>query len=187
MTSPDFDRAALDERWRAAQCYQPFFCEENVWQLLRTAELPAPRAALFVINHARSVAMWGQRAADVDPVLWDYHVVVLLPVHGVVVDLDDRERSAWSVRDWLPHAFRSARAAEQPRFRSVPAAEFLRVFSSDRSHMRDAAGTPLRPFPKWPAPFQPGRGHNLPQFLDPDSAIAGVVTDAAGLLRSVPR
>lgn len=174
----------LDLAFRRRQPYQPFFCEENVWQLLRSTELPAPRAAMFVSNAARTVAMWGQRAAVRDPIVWDYHVVVLLPEHGFVVDLDDRVQPAFSVREWLAHAFRAEAAPEfQPRFRVVDGAEFLAVFSSDRSHMLDARGAPQRPFPPWPAPYDAARGMNLLRFVDVDDPIAGMVVDAAGLLR----
>jgi protein N-terminal glutamine amidohydrolase len=176
------DPSHLDERWRLAQRHQPFFCEENVWHLLQVDDLPRPRAALFLGNRARSVAMWGQRAGQ-DPVLWDYHVVLLLPEHGFVVDLDDRDAVAWPVRAWLAHAFREQIADDlQPRFRIVDGDEFLRLFSSDRSHMLDGDGRPLRPLPPWPAPFDPTRGSNLLRFVDQDDAIAGVVTDRNGLL-----
>lgn len=179
MSLPRFDL-----RWRARQLHQPYFCEENVWQLLRSPELPPPRAAVFVSNATRTVAMWGQRAAARDPLVWDYHVVLLLPTHGLVVDLDDREQAAWPVRAWLAHAFRGDVAAEfAPRFRVVDGPEFVATFSSDRSHMLDARGEPQRPFPAWPAPFAPARGMNLMRFVDVADPIAGVVVDAAGLLR----
>jgi len=155
-----------------------------VWHLLQSEGLPEPRAALFVSNAARRVAMWGQRAAHEDPIEWDYHVVLLLPAQGLVVDLDDRDAVARPVRDWLVHAFRPDSPAHlQPRFRIVERAEFLATFSSDRSHMRDAHGGPVQPFPSWPAPFDRARGMNLLRFVDLDDAIAGQVTDAAGLLR----
>lgn len=178
------DLPTFDDAWRRAQPHQPFFCEENVWQLLRGTALPRPAAAVFVSNDDRTVAMWGQSAATEDPIVWDYHVVALLPAHDLVVDLDDRERVAWPRRAWLAHAFRAAvEARHRPRFRIVPAAELLATFSSDRSHMRDLQGRPLQPFPAWPAPFDPQLGHTLPRFLDFADPIAGVVTDAAGLLR----
>lgn len=169
--------------WRR-QPHQPYFCEENVWQLLRSPDLPAPRAAVFVSNAARTVAMWGQRAAVRDPIVWDYHVVLLLPRHGLVVDLDDRQRAVWPVDRWLAHAFRADVEAEfAPRFRVVDGPEFLAVFSSDRSHMLDARGVPQRPFPPWPAPFDAVRGMNLMRFVDVGDPIAGAVVDAAGLVK----
>jgi len=182
-----YDPAQFDDDWRAGRPYQPFFCEENVWQLLRSGDLPAPAAAIFVTNARRTVAMWGQRAAATDPVVWDYHVVALLAQQRIILDLGDRERAAWPLADWLSHAFRIDTPARlQPRFRIVTAEQFLTTFSSDRSHMRDAAGRRLRAFPPWAAPFQATRGMNLPRFLDLADAIAGVVTDRAGLMALGP-
>lgn len=174
----------FDEAWRARQRHQPYFCEENVWWLLADAGLPAPACAVFVTNERRSVAMWGQRAAVRDPIVWDYHVVALLPASGTIVDLDDRARVARPVTEWLAHAFRADEAHLLPRFRVVPGPEFLAVFSSDRSHMLDAAARPLQPLPPWPAPYAPARGMNLPRFLDLADPIAGVVVDAVGLRAS---
>lgn len=175
---------AFDDAWRRAQDHQPFFCEENVLRLLQRASLPADAAAVFVSNDDRSVAMWGQRAVHEDPIVWDYHVVALLPAHDLVVDLDDRQQAAWPRRAWLAHAFREPLEPRfRARFRIVPRGELLARFSSDRSHMRDLQGRPLHAFPAWPAPFDPQLGHTLPRFVDLADAIAGVVTDAAGLLR----
>lgn len=178
----------FDEDFRRRQRHQPSFCEENVWWLLQAPELPETGAALFITNPGRTVAMWGQRAATRDPIVWDYHVVALLPRAGLVLDLDDQQRFAWPLHDWLAHAFRDEVEAEfQPQFRLIEAGEFRRVFSSDRSHMRDAEGRPLQPFPAWPAPFAPERGMNLPRFLDLDDPIAGVVLDREGLVRLAAR
>ncbi len=167
---------------RARADWQPYFCEENVARLLAGGALPEPGAAVFVTNHAQQVAMWGQRAATEDPILWDYHVVVLLPRARLVLDLDDRERFAWPVDAWLAHAFRATAQALRPHFRIVPQAAFAATFSSDRSHMRDERGRHRQPFPPWPAPFRPLLGHTLPRFLDLHDGIAGIVTDADGLL-----
>jgi len=184
--APDETPAFGSDAWRRTCAHQPYYCEENVWRLFVDERLPEPGAALFVTNAARQVAMWGQRAAHQDPILWDYHVVALLPGRKVVVDLDDRERAVWPVRDWLRHAFRPWVEPElQPRFRVVPQAVLLATFSTDRSHMRGDDGTPTRPAPPWPAPFQPALGMTLPRLLDLGDASAGVVTDAGGLLALV--
>jgi len=179
MSPPD-----LDARFCKNQPYQPFYCEENVWCLLQNPALPEPGAALFVTNPHHSVAVYGQRHATHDPLIWDYHVVLLLPRHGLVLDLDDREPGARPLAAWLARAFRRTDPVHlQPHFRVVPAADFLRTFSSDRSHMRTAAGCLSQPAPPWPAPFQPHLGMNLLRFVDLKDPIAGTVVDAEGLLR----
>ncbi len=186
MTTPPH-ATWTDPCWRQ-RAWQPFFCEENVWRLLADSALPEPGAALFVTNRTRTVAMWGQRAAGLDPIVWDYHVVALLQDAGLVVDLDDREQVARPLTDWLRHAFRAGiEPALQPHFRIVPRESFLATFSSDRSHMRDEAGRPRQPFPRWPALFRPELGMTLPRFLDLDDPIAGAVTDTPGLLAYAAR
>ncbi|MCU0864030.1 MAG: protein N-terminal glutamine amidohydrolase [Planctomycetes bacterium] len=184
MANPPLGPESFTADWRARQLYQPFFCEENVWQLLAGTALPASAAAVFVTNAKRTVAMWGQRAAARDPIVWDYHVVALLPHERLIVDLDDRDRCAHRLEAWLERAFRRSSAAElQPRFRIVPRAEFLAEFASDRSHMRGPDGSEREPFPSWPPPRGRAGGSNLARCLDLDDPIAGVVTDRDGLLR----
>jgi hypothetical protein len=175
--------AAFDERWRSAQRHQPFFCEENVWWLLTGDGLPRPRAAVFICNEEGGVAMWGQRAAAADPLIWDYHVVAALPRDGLIVDLDDRLRPAWPVADWLAHAFRlPGDHPLSPRFRVVDEEILRQTFSTDRRHMLDAWGGAVRPLPAWSPPYEPALGMTLPRFLNPRDDVAGVVVDADGLL-----
>lgn len=172
----------FDDAWRRARPHQPFFCEENVWRLLVDDALPRSSAAVLVTNRHRTVAMWGQRAAVRDPIVWDYHVVALVPGPATIVDLDDREQAAWPLPQWLTHAFPDEVAAEfSPRFRVVDRAAFLATFSSDRSHMRTPDGRERQPFPPWPAPFRRELGMTLPRLLDLDDPIAGVVVDRHGL------
>ena len=184
MAVLDDDWARIDAR-RLAQT--PFYCEENVWQTLQDPALPVAvdaRAAVFITNAARQVAMWSQRAAVVDPVVWDYHVVVLArgARGGVVVDVDCTAGVVLPVVAWAQASFRDfVPAAARPRFRVVDAPTFLRTFSSDRSHMTDARGRPTKAPPPWPAP-QNG-AMNLHRFIDLDDDIAGVVCELDDLFR----
>jgi hypothetical protein len=144
-------------------------------------------------------------------VLWDYHVVLFARGPATtsgsgweVWDLDCDVGMPLSLRTWLRASFSEERAraasgeaveldAEAsgfaPRFRVVAAAEFVELFSSDRSHMLDEAGRPLRDFPSW-APIQgrpaPGAraSTNLMRFVDMTAPFAGDVLTLDQLRRA---
>lgn len=171
--------------------YQPFYCEENVWQLAQRADLVAhPAEVVFVFGPARdeSVACWQQVAAEPgEVVLWDYHVVLAerRPDASVVVwDLDTRLGCPCPAGLWVAATFRDpARvpARHQPRFRVAPAEVFVRDFATDRSHMRDARGHYVAPPPPWDPPGAPGM--NLDTWRTHAPGGPGEVLDRAGLER----
>lgn len=176
----------LDPDWFAKQPRTPFFCEENVWLLCRDAPWQARMSAVVVANAAGTVAMWAQRAADVDPIIWDYHVVAVVDDDArgpLVVDSDCRSGLILTLPDWLRASFRAGiRGAFLPDFRVMRAADYVDVLASDRRHMRDAHGEPTRPFPPWPPPH-PEREGTLSRLIDVDDGIAGVVVELDGLAR----
>jgi hypothetical protein len=169
--------------------YQPFYCEENVWQLCREPLLAARRrAAVFISNRDRTCAMWHQRAARdrTAPMLWDYHVVLLAEGPWEVWDLDTTlglpvPAEEYLLRCFNPHIPRQFRA----RFRVVEAGVFGEVFASDRSHMRRADGRFRKPPPPWPAIGAAGAASNLMRFVDLEDPIAGEVLDLDELLARV--
>lgn len=141
------------------------------------------REAVFITNEARVVPTWRQRAGD--PVWWDYHVILCAhaPSGWRALDLDSTLGWAIPAADWIEGSFQRAPAPPElaPRFRVVGSASLAATFSSDRSHMRDAAGNATRPFPDWP-PIQCALGPmTLPRFLDLQDPIAGEWLDLAGL------
>lgn len=179
----------LDPAWLAARPSTPLFCEENVWQVCRAllADDDGDRRvwAVFVTNATRTVAMWAQQAAVVDPIVWDYHVVTV--VEGadgpVVLDVDCRAGTVLPLRGWLQASFRAGlRSDVEPRFRIIPARVYVDVLASDRSHMRDDDGQPLQPFPPWQAPNAERPG-TLQRLIDLDDHLAGDVFDAKRLAR----
>jgi hypothetical protein len=159
--------------------YTPYFCEENVWHLARDRADRPGVSAVFITNRAKQVALWRQRAGD--PVIWDYHVVLF--DRADVIDLDSTIENGPTLplSSWLDGTFLPVPALLAPRFRVVPVSELLRTFSSDRSHMREADGTPRQPFPEWPAIGCALGPHTLPRFLDLDDDIAGEWLDLAAL------
>lgn len=154
--------------------YQPFYCEENVWWLCQEPRFADARSWVVVMsNRGRQCALWEQRAADPgEPVVWDYHVVLL--VERMVWDLDTRLGLPVPLPDYLRASFRTLPpevAAYRPLFRLVPADEFVKVFATDRSHMNDADGWRAAP-PSWKPP---GAGMNLMRFVDMDDDFIGAV------------
>lgn len=163
--------------------YQPFYCEENVWHLASRAEALGAEnpSAVFISSPARTVGMWAQRAGD--PVVWDYHVVLIGDVNGVptIWDLDTTAGYPLDLGAWLDASFPFSGVIPpelEPTFRIVSAESFLRDFRSDRSHMRNADGTWKAAPPPWPPLSE---GHNLWEFVDPTGRAPGEVRDLAGM------
>ncbi|KJE90928.1 hypothetical protein CAOG_002156 [Capsaspora owczarzaki ATCC 30864] len=140
--------------------YASCWCEENVYHLCLHASQTAweqnmrashtvnnfieQASVVFISNPSRKTPIWCQRLSQPGcPVVWDYHVVLVLPApSGVMVyDLD------------TTLGFPSA-------------SEFLKTFSSDRSHMF-VGGKWQAPWPSWPLIQQdPTRiENNLPEYL----------------------
>ena len=166
-----------------------FYCEENVLRLLGRPELAGrPAWALVVSNRDRSVAMAGQLAGRPPDglVVWDYHVAALVadPADGaLVLDLDTTFGFPLPLKVWLAASFPPELEARlRPRFRLIPAADYLVLLVSDRSHMRNPDGSWKAPPPPWPAPGSgSGRPNTLMDWVDLEKAGPGLVTDAGGL------
>ncbi|MDP3278860.1 MAG: hypothetical protein Q8Q09_26955 [Deltaproteobacteria bacterium] len=166
--------------------YCALFCEENVWWLLDAAHKHAGvacSAALVVSNAHAQTALMAQRASARDDglVLWDYHVLAAVCVAG--------EWQAWDPDSCCPMAcpwetyarasFGALRALEwldpvfSPRVRVIEGGRYLREFSSDRSHMRDASGAWQSPPPSWPALLGPERVLSLAALRGDESPVVG--------------
>lgn len=156
--------------------YCPCFCEENIWHLCSDEQVPAPvkaRRVVFISNARRQVVVRRQRAGD--PVVWDYHVVLV--ADGKVWDPDTTLGFPVDLDAWLRESFDPD---HPPRFRVVDAPTYLARFASDRSHMAGSG----KPVPPWP-PI--GKGMNLMQFVDVETPFLGVLADldqVRGVLRS---
>lgn len=176
-----------DAAWR----YQPFYCEENVWWLVRETE--GRCWAVFITNAARRVILWQQRLAPPEePVLWDYHVVMLEEADGRkwVRDLDTRLPSRCPAHVYLdetfpfcPEALPEGLTPFVPRFRVVSANALAATFSSDRRHMRSRDGDFIHPPPAWepPTALEDDAPTTLERYLDLTDPIAGEVMDLAAL------
>ena len=171
------DRAALD--------YAAFYCEENVWRLLARPELAEVQAwAVLVSSARREVVLLRQRAGRIGDGLihWDYHAfaVAVDPLQGrMALDLDSDLPFPCPLARYLEDSFpRDVQRAFGPRFRVVPAADYVKGLVSDRSHMRRPDGSWLAPPPPWPAPgSDTGRPSVLMDWVDMGTRSPGTVFD----------
>ncbi len=169
----------MDSMVREECDYIPFFCEENVWRLLKNGighgSLQEDScAALFILGRRGRVAVFDQRAGrDGDGLaLWDYHVAAISrPRDGVplVYDFDSRSGFAQSATLWIEKSFgplRGLKSLIRPRlgeilspvFTLIPAGPFVTRFHSDRSHMLKSDGSWEAEPPPWAPPDGSGLG-----------------------------
>lgn len=166
--------------------YTPYYCEENIYRLVEfrcdeaqpPTESPAHASigcsgeagVVLISNPRRTVAVGAQRAGrgPARLTIWDYHVVYV--ESGLVYDLDSLLEPPVAEGDYVAASFPADlidRAGPfAPRFSFVPAGEYLRRFSSDRSHMRHPDGSYKAEPPPWPAVYHRNEGHNLFQLVD---------------------
>ncbi len=167
--------------------YQAYYCEENVWHLCQEPSVGSgPRLAVVISSLGRVCPIWQQRAspADGQPVLWDYHVILLHRAQQTweVWDLDTllgmpRKASEYISLSFLPPGQLSPDF--EPCFRVMDADQYRNVLSTDRSHMRDDQGHWQAPPPAWKAPFETSRGMNLPRMWDMEDDFCGTLMDLA--------
>ena len=173
--------------------YQAYYCEENAWWLARAPELAdVTRWVVFVTNRERQCPIWHQRAGGPDdPVIWDYHVVVIASGKAglQVYDLDTTLGFPVDLSVYLDRAFPDVSAwgpRYQPQFRVVRSEELLARFASDRRHMRDKTGGWQAPPPPWPPIQGAGAPHDLDRWLDLDAPRPGRwcrIEELSGALR----
>lgn len=168
---------ALSELIREDFLYQPYYCEENIWQLCQH-ELFKDSYVVFIASKGDAFPMLNQRAmiSPVTPVYWDYHVVLLVPGEtNQLLDFDTRLAFNNEAGEYFRNSFidnELLNADEKPWFRVVPASEFIQLFSSDRRHMKTEFGW-LAPPPAWP--LIGNATHNLSSFTDMTNGAIGEV------------
>lgn len=167
---------------REAYKYAQYYCEENIWHLCQEKDFrPYDRNVVVISNANRSCALWHQRASITpeEPVFWDYHVVLLYKSNGwKVFDLDTNLPTPTPISEYLKSTFRDGAVREEFRslFRVIDADEFVKVFSSDRSHMLTTDGRWQVEPPSWPAIVRNDKS-NLMELIDMQKQSVGTVMD----------
>lgn len=139
--------------------YTPLFCEENIWQLARQfiadGTEPDTLQVIFISNLQKQVVLFNQRSgADLDHVVWDYHVILRCTDEAGdrIYDFDSLLPFPCDCRDYMGATFGLQTELAEPlraTLRLIPATEYLHSFYSDRHHMRGVVEETA--FPPWPA------------------------------------
>ena len=128
-----------------------------------------------------------QRKANTptEPLLWDYHVVLLwhvAPDARYILDFDTTLAFCTPIADYFRQAFLDESLLKPrfvPLFRVMPSGEYVEKLLSDRRHMRDEYGWLADP-PPWPPTSV--TESNLHKFTDMSDADYGKILTAAQLL-----
>lgn len=125
--------------------YTALFCEENIWHLadslIKQGVKPSNLHIIFLSNADQQVVIFNQKPGhDNEPVIWDYHVVLLRKENNAyyIYDFDTLAEFKITADYYLQHSFPNhlnIKQAYQPQFRLINAETYLSQFSSDRSHM----------------------------------------------------
>ena len=160
--------------------YCPFYCEENIWYLSQhPAFADHDRTVVFISNLKRQCLFLNQKAGGNGPVIWDYHVILM--VDNQVWDLDTLLPQPYPLPDYLKKTFPPTRGDHlAPLFKWIDATIFIKELASDRSHMLDKNNRFIHPPPPWPC-IQGERKANLFQFIDMKDEVLGTVVTLAGL------
>lgn len=168
---------SLNELKRESFLYQPYYCEENIWQLCQHEQFKES-LVIFIASKGDVFPMLHQRATvhPLKPVFWDYHVVLLArDEKNQVLDFDSTLAFSSDADTYFSHSFIDDNwlsVSETPWFRVVSADEYTAKFASDRSHMETASGWQAPP-PPWP---RIGNGvHNLASFTDMNNRTIGEI------------
>lgn len=158
--------------------YQSCFCEENIWHLCRHSDFCNKNTlVLYISNPYNSCAFWKQKPAKSShlPVLWDYHVILLVKdVKWQVYDLDSKLPLGVDATDYLKLTFNDGEPVLpefEARFKVLNGREYADKFQSDRSHMIGREGQWLQPPPPWPQILSEAENKwPLKQLLDTTTA-----------------
>lgn len=168
---------------RSDCCYTSCYCEENVWKLCEYLrdQTPSPLEgfyAVFLSNENKMIPIWKQQSGkNNDPVIWDYHVILLQDGGDgkrFIYDLDTLLPFPCPCDTYIKEALRSDHNIHKDfrrKLRVIQADEFLRTFASDRSHMKDANNEWRKPPPPYPCIKTPESSMNLDDFISMDPRV----------------
>lgn len=142
--------------------YTAFFCEENIWHLVNDMEEDDQKkcAILFITNEFKTCALLNQKVAGEDPyVIWDYHVILHMLEENTIFDYDTKLANKNTITNYFVNTFgnqNSIPASYRSLIIPIIGNEYIKQFSSDRSHMYDQNNNKIQAFPEWPVIYNNG-------------------------------
>lgn len=143
---------------RRQYLYASLFCEENIWHLARELVSKGCDAdtmtVLLLSNPGRKIVVLNQSCRrEGEIVIWDYHVILQRKHERQqwIYDFDSRLDFPSAKESYFTASFPkpdSLHHQYQMFIRHIPAASYLRHFSSDRSHMKNVIAEDM--FPPYP-------------------------------------
>lgn len=146
---------SLEEYNKKHYLYTPLFCEENIWQLLQSLSSTNATDKMWVLiitNPEKKIALFKQQYAAINqPIIWDYHVILLAEIghQHLIFDFDSRLPFATPLQEYLQNTFILPDMPPEfkPYIRKIPAQSYVDQFYSDRSHMQNQIKQ--SEFPPW--------------------------------------
>jgi hypothetical protein len=161
--------------------YQPYYCEENIWQLCQHPQYLGGEV-IFISSYGDHFPMLYQEGSEhpSSPIFWDYHVVLLKD--GYIHDFNSTLPFSTSIKEYFERSFIDESLLtpiQKPMFRVLLATDYVEFFLSDRRHMKTADNWDAPP-PDWPMISE--TTSNLHRFIDMRDLEFGRVLCATELL-----
>lgn len=170
--------------------HQPYYCEENIWHLCQHKHFPDSHVIVIssLGEYFPMLRQINEQQAEL-PVLWDYHVILLIRENKgdcYILDFNTSLPFCTPLKVYFEQSFMAEallKPTEVPLFRILTAQQYIAELRSDRSHMK-AENNWLSPPPAW-NPISK-RETNLKQFTDmTDQAYGEIMTAQELLLRFI--
>ena len=119
--------------------YTALFCEENIWhlaqQFIKQGVNPSDLTTLFICNQKEQVVLFNQQVSrNNDPVIWDYHVILLRNKNNkyIIYDFDAINSFGINAKEYLELSFPSTiniHPDYHARFRLINAQVYINHFT----------------------------------------------------------
>jgi len=159
--------------------YTANFCEENIWQLgqrLITLGYTSQTLRVLMLSNAeRHIALYQQQQqpSPGQPIIWDYHVLLLATDTQLIYDFDSRLPFPVSAERYFQETLMSTTQANWwVWIRAIPLVKYLAHFTSDRSHMLTST-TPPNIWPDYPPIMASAAPVTLMAYLDFEQSLEG--------------